>query len=109
MKNDRDAESFKRQFTFGSGALPGEKMSYSLKRKSTTTRPSPIRKNSLLDTEYKSETTEIILNENKTQTGLFLKLWRKLKRNFFLLITIVFMLYVYYVYLFVIFFNNSFI
>jgi hypothetical protein len=109
MKNDRDTNSFKKQITFGSGSSQAEKLSYSLKRKSNVSRPSLVKKNSLIDTEYNTEQSEIILNENKTETSFFVKLFRKIKRNILLLITVLFMLYVYYVYLFVILLNISFI
>jgi hypothetical protein len=109
MKNNRDTDSLKKQLTFGSGPIHGEKLPYSLKRKSSVSRPSLVKKNSLIDTEYNTDQSEIILNENKTETSLYVKIFRKIKRNILLLITVLFMLYVYYVYLFVIFINISFI
>lgn len=107
MKNEKDSDSFKRQFTFGSGSQQGEKMSYSLKRNNNVSRPPPTKKNSLIENEYNTDQPEIILNEEKPQPSKVLRFMKKIRRNSFLFITVIYMLYVYYVYLFVSFIKSS--
>jgi hypothetical protein len=84
--------------------LPAKKAEYSLKR-APSVRPAIRKKNSLIESDKNnpSNNSEIKIKnyEEKKELSFFQKIWNKLKKNFFLMLTVIFMIYVYYVYIFV--------
>jgi hypothetical protein len=78
------------------------KLTYSLKRNSTNIRPTTIKKNGLINFQNNGEIHEYNSSTTKKENSKLLKFWYKIKKNLVLAITLIFILYIYYVYLFVI-------
>jgi hypothetical protein len=81
---------------------PNKRIGYSLKR---VNRPNLKHKYSLI--ELDNSMNNLNLNNKKSKRMACLpKIWSKFKKNFFLLLTIIFMIYIYYIYIFVRHFLN---
>jgi len=80
---------------------PNKRIGYSLKR---VNRPNLKHKYSLI--ELDNSMNHLNLNKKPKRMTCLSKIWSKFKKNFFLLLTIIFMIYIYYIYIFVNFFLN---
>ena len=81
-----------------------KKNDYSLKRVPSI-RSAIRKKNSLIESDKNNpfNNSEIIIKnyEEKKEISFFQKICNKFKKNFFLMMTVIFMIYIYYVYIFV--------
>jgi hypothetical protein len=88
--------------------VSNKKPEYSLRRAASNLRPAIRKKNTLIETDKANGTNKNNVSEiksknyeEKRQISCTQKIWIKLKKNLLLMATIIFMIYVYYVYTFV--------